>query len=172
MQIGRRAELLAMSHRVPVWTTVVLMSRRRVPLTLPERIEDRLGGVMLVCWPRYVKLWEQDAGVVLAPGAAGVLPRVGGMNASAEQWQEVLARITRVEDREQERQLYTELSVWCSINYYEDRIREVARRMTADMKELALQGIRVMFQDELQADRREVLREAHSRPRGKTWHSW
>lgn len=148
-----------MSHRVPVWTTIVLMSRRRVPPALPEQVEERQGGVSLVCWSRYVKLWEQDPDIVLAQGAEGVLPLVGGMNASAEQWTETLERIARIRDREQEKQLYTDLSVWCVINYDEDRIREVARRMTADMKELLRESFREIFRDELQEDRQQMLRE-------------
>ncbi|MEZ5354997.1 MAG: hypothetical protein R2762_20360 [Bryobacteraceae bacterium] len=138
VRICRRATLLSMKNDAPVWTTIVLLSRRHAPTGLGGDITEERGCVTLQARPRFVKLWEQSPKAVLAASPVEALPLVGGMKATREELLEAIRKLSEVPDRELRTRLFAELATWSSLQYNEIEIEEIRARMSMTLKELML----------------------------------
>ena len=80
-RILRRATLLSFREDAPVWTTVILMSKRHAPAKeIAELIEEERGGLTVSLRLRALKMWETPASMVLdGPPVIEAVPLVGGM---------------------------------------------------------------------------------------------
>jgi hypothetical protein len=124
LQILRRATLLSMKMEVPVWTTIVLLSRRHAG-TPPDRVAEDRGCLQVSMKPRVVALWEIRPDVLLAEGNVDVLPLVSAMKATPEELREAMRRLARVDDREQRSRLTAELVTWSSLNYNKEEVSDI-----------------------------------------------
>ena len=112
VQIARRATLLAIKNDAPVWTTVVLLSRRHAPANLPDCVVEERGSIAVTARPRFIRLWEVHPEPVLAEIPIEALPIIGGMRATRAQLGEAMQRLTEVRDRELRSRLFSELATW------------------------------------------------------------
>ena len=99
--VMRLAVTLSYKENLPVFTSVVLMSRRpALGRELADLIAEERGGLKLSLQVHIAKRWEQPAATVLNGGGLEIPPMVGGTKATPEEKETAVQRIEAVEDRE------------------------------------------------------------------------
>ncbi|MCC6539841.1 MAG: hypothetical protein IT162_20000, partial [Bryobacterales bacterium] len=68
-EICHPAQMLEFQYDLPVYTTVILMARRRSPRQPPASIGGRRGTLTVKLEPRWVRLREEPPDQLLAGGA-------------------------------------------------------------------------------------------------------
>jgi len=167
VQIARRATLLAIKNDAPVWTTVVLLSRRHAPANLPDCVVEERGSIAVTARPRFIRLWEVHPEPVLAEIPIEALPIIGGMRATRAQLGEAMQRLTEVRDRELRSRLFSELATWASLNYNEIEINEIRARSRMTFEELFLMSpfSEMLLKEAQEKAQREGLREGRQEGR-------
>jgi len=127
-KILKRSALLRLKTDQPVWTTIILLSRRHKPAVVPETLAILDGSIDLKVRPRFVALWELAASVALSSPVVEMLPLVGAMKATREELEEAIRRVSRIEDKELSGRLRAELVTWSGLNYNENETGEIRRR--------------------------------------------
>lgn len=130
--------LLSMKNDAPVWTTIILLSRRHGAPELVDGVSEDRGTVRLLGKPRVLKLWEQSAEAVLAESNVEAPPLIGGMKATREELSEAITRLTTVADRDLRSRLFAERATWSRPDYNEIEIEEIRARMSMTLRELML----------------------------------
>ncbi|MCW5983052.1 MAG: hypothetical protein KIT09_33495 [Bryobacteraceae bacterium] len=100
MHILRRATLLSMKIEVPVWTTIILLSRRHAGADVPETVAEDRGCIQVSMKPRVAALWKMRPHVVLEDPNLEALPLVGAMKATPAELDEAIRRLSAIGDRE------------------------------------------------------------------------
>ncbi len=121
----RRAALIWVVKLEPVFTTIVLMSRRAGPASPPSTIGGDYGTFTGVIRPRYVTLWKIPAAAFLEDGSIHAIPWVGGAEASPAELEEAVRRIRAVPDPELRRTLAAELLTLGGLQYTRDEIAAI-----------------------------------------------
>jgi len=91
---------LASKYRLPIVSTMLLLTEEGVPDTLPSQVEIDLGGFHGTGRIEIVRLWKIPAERALSLHRPGVDPWVVLMDATSEQVKEAARRIARSQDRE------------------------------------------------------------------------
>lgn len=139
-EIRRRALVLELKYDLPVYTTVILMSRRRSPPHPPASIGGRRGTLTLMLEPRYVRLWEEPPDKLLGGGAPlDALPWVAAMRATPEQEEMMIRRILAVLDEDLRSKLTAEVVALAGLKYDKNRAEELRQRIVmATTKEILM----------------------------------
>ncbi|MFN7924743.1 MAG: hypothetical protein U0Q16_31865 [Bryobacteraceae bacterium] len=116
-----RADLLRMKSGLPVWTTVVLMSRHRGPARPPRTLRSRDGSLTVTLRPRWVKLWEIPA-AKLVEDDVQALPWVAALRARPGEVEAAIERIKAVRDSELRGRLSAEMTALSHLQYGKDEV--------------------------------------------------
>ncbi|MFN7921796.1 MAG: hypothetical protein U0Q16_16975 [Bryobacteraceae bacterium] len=127
--ILERNALLKIKLKTPVWTTVILMSKRRGPAKPVRQFGDRSGSLTWKLRPRYIQLWKFPAALFLELGNPRALPWVGATQATPEQMREAVDRIRAIPDKRVRTQLGAELVVLSTLQYDEEEVDRIRKRL-------------------------------------------
>lgn len=134
-EITHRANLLAMKSGLPVWTTIVLMSRWRGPANPPRVFESRVGSLTIKLEPRYVKLWEVPAKVLIA-GDLAALPWIGATKATATEMNAAIEQIRGVDDPNLRGHLGAELVTLSHLQYGKQEVEYIRGQLMVTTEEI------------------------------------
>jgi hypothetical protein len=90
--------VLAMAHRLPVKSTLILLSRRHAPNVIDPVHRLNLGTVKIEVEFRVIRLWTLDGGKILAENRPRLLPFVPMVESTGEQVAEAAQRIMETGD--------------------------------------------------------------------------
>ncbi|MFN7924816.1 MAG: hypothetical protein U0Q16_32230 [Bryobacteraceae bacterium] len=124
-----RADLLRMKSGLPVWTTIVLMSRHRGPARPPRTLQSREGSITVTLQPRWVKLWEVPAAKLVEDDVL-TLPWVAAMRARRGEIEAAIERIKAIPDSELRGRLSAEMTTLSHLQYGKDEVAIIRRKFS------------------------------------------
>jgi hypothetical protein len=122
---------LTFKYRLPVRTTMVLISQKGAPRSVPESGEVSIGRLRVEYRYDVVKLWEVAAERALCPGHPKLLPWVLLMRASHEEIRRAVRWMREVEDPN----LLVNFRVLGGLRYDEDEFQRLLEKAGAMITE-------------------------------------
>ena len=129
-QILNRAALLHVKTGLRVWTTVVLLSKRRSKPWVTEPWRSDGGGIVFQMQPKVIALWEQSPDLVLQDPSPEGLPIVGAMRPDRGALERVVDRLAQVRNPELFSRLKAELVTWSSLSYGKLELAAIRERLS------------------------------------------
>ncbi len=116
---------LWMKYRLPVYSYVLLLTKKGVPKELPEALTVRAGTLEITVHVRFVKIWEMSARRVAAMKRESLLPFVPLMAGSEKALEQSVKHLRAVKDEQRRRDLSLHFLMLGGLRYNQEDLLEM-----------------------------------------------
>jgi predicted transposase YdaD len=116
---------LWMKYRLPVYSYVLLLTKKGVPKEPPEALTVSAGTLDIVVHARFIKIWEMSARRVVAMNRESLLPFVPLMAGSDRALEQSVQRLREVRDEQRRRDLSLHFLMLGGLRYNREDLLEM-----------------------------------------------